>query len=156
MFILSTVILPAAILYILVYCMRATAHYHSAAVGILFTCLLASGFAQSYVFNQALVKSYSRETGWLSDEEYYEPHYEDEDIPQTMLLLGPIAGFIIMLIAIPRSAWKKQVITFLLLVVFVYPVLSVIVLSSVGGTRPRLYTGTVPLPAIGTRVPTRP
>lgn len=156
MFTLLTFILPAAIFYLFVRWMRGSGYFDSAAVGILFICLLVAGFTQSYVFSQAIVVSYTTETGWMSEMEYHEPHYQDEDIPQMMLVLGPIAGFVAMLIVLPRSKWRNQVITFLLLLVFVYPILSIVVLSSVGGTRPQLYTGTVPLPAIGTRVPTRP
>ena len=154
---LVSAILLAVIIYLYgrwFYDNRENIRYYLAPVWILAGCLLLAGMSQSHVFGQAMVERYSESTGWFDDTRYYEPYYMGEDIPPMVLLLGPIVGLLVMLAMLPRNMRRIQGIHFAVLLLVVYPVLSVILLVQVGGTRPRFYDGT-PLPAIGTQVPPR-
>ncbi|WP_022822671.1 hypothetical protein [Hymenobacter norwichensis] len=157
MYTLVSAVFPVAILYLYVrwfYENRENIQYYLMPIWILLGCLLIAAMSQSHVFQQAIVESYSNDEGWISEMKYHEPNYVGESMPLLLVTLGPIVGLVLMLIMLPRGMRRSQGIHFVLLLLFVYPVLAFITLSQIGGTKPRFYDGT-PLPAIGTRVPPR-
>jgi hypothetical protein len=155
---LASVISSAAVLYLYgrwFYTNRENIHYYLAPIWILLGCLLVAGMSQSHVFQRAEVESYTKGEGWISEMKYSEPNYVGEETPLLVVTVGPIVGLILMLMVLPRGMRRIQGVHFVLLLLFVYPLLAFITLSKVGGNRPRFYDGT-PLPAIGTRVLPRP
>ncbi|MCB2410325.1 hypothetical protein [Hymenobacter lucidus] len=134
---------------------RENIRYYLAPIGILLGCLLLAGLTQSYVFARAEVASYTAGEGMMSEMKYNEPNYTGEEIPLLLVFLGPVAGFVLLLLLLPRAMRRIQGVHYITLLLFVYPVLAIILLSTVGGSRPRFYEGQA-LPAVGTKVPTRP
>jgi len=156
---LVSVVFPLAIIYLYgrwLYENRENIQYYLLPIWILLGCLLLAGMSQSHVFQQAIVESYSEDEGWISEMKYYEPNYVGEENTLLLAIAGPIVGLVLMLIMLPRPMRRIQGVHFVLLLLFVYPVLAFITLSQVGGTRPRIYNSKETLPAIGTRVPPQP
>ncbi|UOQ67729.1 hypothetical protein [Hymenobacter volaticus] len=154
---LAALIFPSAILYLYarwLYEGRENLSYYLVPLGILGGCFLLAGLFQSYFFNQAIIASYTIESSWDYDYTWHEPTFEGEWIPQMLVTLGPLIGFGIMLIKLPGNMRRTQAKHFFLLLLFIYPFLSIWLLSEVGGPRPKLYQDSASLPPIGTRMPT--
>ncbi|MET4106254.1 hypothetical protein [Hymenobacter sp. UYP22] len=102
---------------------------------ILLGCALLTTLANTIVYQRAEAICYTRDQGMISEAEglsnfFYTPEYAGEDTPLVLLIISPLAGFILLLFFSIRGQRGAQLLQYILLLFFIYPLTGLFLLNS--------------------------